>query len=248
MISGALPILIMPNTARVTNHNKVIGPNNFPTAAVPYFWIKNRATKITKETGMMNLFNPGAANSIPSTADRTEIAGVITDSPSSMHAPNIPRIMMKRWLFDLLSKERRAKAINERTPPSPLLSARITNKTYFTVTTKISAQIIIEITPKSASGVYAIPCLESKHSLSAYSGLVPMSPKTTPIAASIITPRPFLCSPPVPWTSTGFKCVELENSGLLIDISKPQCDVARQYVTPYTSWLCSLISIQKLRY
>ena len=109
------------------------------------------------EIGIMNLRNPGAAISIPSTADKTEIAGVITDSPKSMQAPNMPMIIKKKYPFDFLSKERKAKAIKDRTPPSPLLSARITNNTYLTVTTKIRAQIIIEMTPNKASGVYAMP-------------------------------------------------------------------------------------------
>ena len=89
-------MLIMPNTARVKNHAKVTGPNNLPTAAVPCFCIRNKATKITNEIGIMNLCKAGAAISIPSTADKTEIAGVITDSPNSMHAPNMPIIMKKK--------------------------------------------------------------------------------------------------------------------------------------------------------
>ena len=57
---------------------------------------KDKATRITKEIGIINLPNPGVAISIPSTADKTEIAGVITDSPSSMHAPNMPKIIKKK--------------------------------------------------------------------------------------------------------------------------------------------------------
>ena len=45
---------------------------------------------------MMNLCNPGAAISIPSTADKTEIAGVMTDSPSSIQAPSMPKIIKKK--------------------------------------------------------------------------------------------------------------------------------------------------------
>ena len=43
----------------------------------------------------MCLLNPGAAILIPSTADKTEIAGVMTDSPMSMQAPSIPMIIKK---------------------------------------------------------------------------------------------------------------------------------------------------------
>ena len=194
MICGAAPILIAPSTASVTNQVKVTGPKRLPTAAVPYFWIKNKATKITREIGIINLCKPGAAISIPSTADKTEIAGVITDSPSSMHAPSMPKIMRKKYFLDLLSKERSAKAMSDKTPPSPLLSARITNNTYLKVTTMIKDQIIMAITPNNASGENAMPWCGSKHSLSAYKGLVPISPNTTPMAASIIAARPFLWS------------------------------------------------------
>ena len=97
--------------------------------------------------GIMNCFNAGVAISMPSTADNTEIAGVMTDSPISMQAPSIPRIIKTKYSFVPLLTERSAKAIKDKTPPSPLLSARITNKTYLKVTTKIKAQIIMEMTP-----------------------------------------------------------------------------------------------------
>ncbi len=67
-------------------------------------------------------------------------------------------------------------------PPSPRLSARITNDRYLKVTTKVIAQNTSETTPTTFSGVGATPCGPLKHSLSAYSGLVPMSPYTTPRA------------------------------------------------------------------
>ncbi len=37
-----------------------------------------------------------------------------------------------------------------------------------------------------------MPCMGSKHSFNAYSGLVPMSPKTTPMAANMTAGRLFL--------------------------------------------------------
>ena len=68
-------------------------------------------------------------------------------------------------------------------PPSPLLFARMMKLTYFRLTTIISDQKNSERMPRTLSGVigtgwWAPP----KTSFSAYSGLVPMSPKTTPIA------------------------------------------------------------------
>lgn len=79
---------------------------------------------------------------------------------------------------------RSASAISASTPPSPSLSARITNTTYLTDTTRIIAQNSSEITPITASGLNGMPCSALKHSFRAYRGLVPISPKTTPIAAS----------------------------------------------------------------
>ncbi|MNG37246.1 hypothetical protein D3C84_1245360 [compost metagenome] len=43
--------------------------------------------------------------------------------------------------------ERKVNAISDSTPPSPLLSARMTNATYLTVTTRINAQNSIEMMP-----------------------------------------------------------------------------------------------------
>ncbi len=61
-------------------------------------------------------------------------------------------------------------------PPSPRLSARISTVTYLNETTKLRDQTISESTPRTLSMVGARPCLGAKHSLKAYSGLVPMSP------------------------------------------------------------------------
>ena len=43
-----------------------------------------------------------------------------------------------------------ARAISDRVPPSPLLSARIRKKTYLNVTTTISAQNASDTTPTTA--------------------------------------------------------------------------------------------------
>ncbi len=43
-----------------------------------------------------------------------------------------------------------ARAISDSTPPSPLLSARMTKMTYFTVTTRNSAHKASETTPTTA--------------------------------------------------------------------------------------------------
>ena len=50
------------------------------------------------------------------------------------------------------------------------------NTMYLTLTTRISDQRIRERTPRMFGGVGVIPYSALKHSRSAYSGLVPMSP------------------------------------------------------------------------
>src|SRR5512138_1445116 len=78
-----------------------------------------------------------------------------------------------------------ASAISAMMPPSPRLSARMMSSTYFRVTTTISAQKMVDRPPRMFSGVSAMPCVGENVSFTAYSGLVPMSPNTTPSAASV---------------------------------------------------------------
>jgi hypothetical protein len=75
-------------------------------------------------------------------------------------------------------------AMSAMMPPSPLLSARMINTTYLTDTTITSAQKISDSTPSTLAAVTGIPCVPWKASLMVYRGLVPMSPYTTPIAAT----------------------------------------------------------------
>jgi len=62
-------------------------------------------------------------------------------------------------------------------------------KTYLSETMIVTAQNIIDRTGKTLSGVSGSPCGCAKASLKAYSGLVPMSPNTTPSAPSISARR-----------------------------------------------------------
>lgn len=71
----------MPSAAIVTNQSTMIGPNSLPTVAVPCRWIQNSAIRITIVIGSTRCDSCGVATSSPSTADITEIAGVITASP-----------------------------------------------------------------------------------------------------------------------------------------------------------------------
>src|SRR6266852_5330299 len=72
--------------------------------------------------------------------------------------------------------------ISARMPPSPRLSARITSTRYLIEMMMISDQTMSDSTPMTFCGVGRTPCSLRKHSRSAYSGLVPMSPYTTPRA------------------------------------------------------------------
>ena len=57
-------------------------PNTAPTRAVPKRWNRKSATRIRAEMrGTTHSGSPGVATPMPSTAPRTEIAGVITPSP-----------------------------------------------------------------------------------------------------------------------------------------------------------------------
>ena len=72
-------------------------------------------------------------------------------------------------------------------PPSPSLSARITTEMYFTAMRLSSAQMISDSTPTTFSGLAIMPpcpACPSSASRKAYSGLVPISPYTTPKAPS----------------------------------------------------------------
>lgn len=100
-----------------------------------------------------------------------------------MHAPKMPSAIIRPVMRDFGFSGRSDSAISASTPPSPLLSARITNSTYLMPTTRMIAQNNSEITPRIALGVRGMPWAGLNASLSEYSGLVPMSPKTTPIAA-----------------------------------------------------------------
>ena len=77
---------------------------------------------------------------------------------------------------------RSARASSARMPPSPLLSARMITARYLKAITHSIDQTSSERMPKTLACVRGMPLAGLKAVLSAYSGLVPMSPNTTPIA------------------------------------------------------------------
>ena len=80
----------------------------------------------------------------PSSADSTEIAGVMIASPENSAEPATPS---RKTIVVRLPSALWASAFSDRMPPSPLLSACIRNSTYFAVTTISSAQMISDTTP-----------------------------------------------------------------------------------------------------
>ncbi len=76
-------------------------------------------------------------------------------------------------------------------PPSPRLCARMMKPAYLIDTTTISAQKINDATPYTLAAVMCdVALYDVKIACSVYSGLVPMSPYTTPSAPGTRTARP----------------------------------------------------------
>jgi len=63
------------------NHAIMIGPNRVTTARVPRDWMKNKRRRTTIVTGTTKPSEAWVPIARPSTALRTEIAGVIVPSP-----------------------------------------------------------------------------------------------------------------------------------------------------------------------
>ncbi len=90
--SGSWLMLNTPSTASTRNQVAVIGPNTRPTFSVPKRCDANNASSTSTVSGTTQWCNCGATTSRPSTADSTEIAGVITPSPKNSEAPKMPRM------------------------------------------------------------------------------------------------------------------------------------------------------------
>ena len=101
-------------------------------------------------SGTTECSNAGVTSVSPSTADNTEIAGVMTASPKNMEAPTTPS---RNTSAVRRPNARVASAVNDRVPPSPLLSARSSRSTYLIATTTINAHTISESTPSTMSRV-----------------------------------------------------------------------------------------------
>ena len=71
----------IPITAIATNQTSMMGPKKCPIAAVPLDWIANSASRIATAAGTTYGCKAGVAMLTPSSADSTEMAGVIAPSP-----------------------------------------------------------------------------------------------------------------------------------------------------------------------
>ncbi len=138
----------IPEAASEANHTTMTGPKRRPTTPVPRRWIANSRTRIAAAIGTTSSCNDGATTSTPSTAESTEIAGVMMLSPKNSDAPKIPSAASASTALRPASTRRRSSsAISAMIPPSPSLSARMMSATYLMLTMIVIAQNTSEITP-----------------------------------------------------------------------------------------------------
>ena len=134
-------------TPRMRNQAAITGPNTVETRAVPKRCTMNSPIRITTVIGTTQGVRRGSTTSRPSTAESTEMAGVMIASPRNSAPPTMPR---PRIQAGRLAKALLASVISDSVPPSPLLSARSTKTTYLTVTTMVSAQTISDSRPSTS--------------------------------------------------------------------------------------------------
>ncbi|MCY1481532.1 hypothetical protein D9M68_150610 [compost metagenome] len=132
------------------NQTSVIGPKKLETAAVPLDCTANSMSRMTTAIGTTYSDSAGVTSFRPSTAERTDKAGVIIASPMKSAAPAIP---MKKRIDACPLADFIRRASNDSVPPSPWLSARSRNSTYLIVTIIVSVQIISEIRPIISTSV-----------------------------------------------------------------------------------------------
>ncbi|KAE9515321.1 hypothetical protein FXW26_03430 [Candidatus Liberibacter asiaticus] len=104
----------------------------------------NNRTNIPKAIRIIKLSNSGAIYLTPSTAERTDSAGVTILSPINNAEPAKPNAINT---VDRLGIFFNNKARRDNIPPSPSLSALNNNKIYFIVTTMVRTQIMRETKP-----------------------------------------------------------------------------------------------------
>mmetsp|Transcript_49750 Transcript_49750/g.144349 ORF Transcript_49750/g.144349 Transcript_49750/m.144349 type:complete len:214 (+) Transcript_49750:1581-2222(+) len=196
----------MPSTPMVRNQHTITGPAAWPICFDPCFCTAKRDSKMI--TAIATFQPCPTKGPIKSSAERTEMDGVSTESPTSAAQPSIPSVVTHSAsrqppsTSDVSGSARyscvrgtassgasggvpcKATCISTRMPPSPWWLAFMTTIRYLMQTVHVSTQKIMEKAPftSSASGV-ACSSL-AKMPLYVYSGDVPVSPKTTPVAPS----------------------------------------------------------------
>ena len=139
------------------NQSMVIGPKRKPTLPVPRCWIENRPMRRATVMGTMAWSRPGAATFRPSTADSTEMAGVIMPSPNRNEVPSRASTTMPKLhlLIALPARTGPGKPSASRAsmPPSPSLSARMTTDRYLPEIRQSRDQMIRERMPMTLAGV-----------------------------------------------------------------------------------------------
>ena len=104
----------------------------------------NSAISSPSAIGTTRCARLGLITFMPSTAEMTEIAGVIMPSPKNRAAPKMPSVTSATpWA----SRRRRMSAVSAMIPPSPRLWARMMKPAYLIETTTISAQKISDTIP-----------------------------------------------------------------------------------------------------
>src|SRR6202035_3554146 len=104
--------------------------------------------------------------------------------------------------------------ISARIPPSPRLSARMTNTQYLIEMVTIKVHTISESTPSALCGVNCPP-VACTTVCRVYSGLVPKSPNTTPSAAKLVQPGVdrSACRPGEPSLVVDLPCMPVNSQG-----------------------------------
>ena len=118
-----------PIAARARNHSAITGPKNRPMPPVPRCCTANSAVSTISAPGTITALGTAAATSMPSKAESTEIAGVITESPKNSAAPTTPSTSATDASRGPTPPGpcslRSTSAVRARMPPSPWLSARM---------------------------------------------------------------------------------------------------------------------------
>lgn len=112
---------------------------------------------IATDSGTMTGSNASVASFRPSTAPRTDTAGVMIPSPPRRDAPKSPRRTrsIPERVFSAVRGS--SSAMSAKVPPSPLLSARITNVRYLKTITSVSAQKKSDRMPRMFASVTVVP-------------------------------------------------------------------------------------------